>query len=121
MKKFSILLLFSLIPWTLYSQEIISRDLLTKESGELDTLKIVNIIFNEHSQLLKNDVYLKAKIKSLEKLNQLYIKSDSLNREELNLYVEKSKSDALKIKKLKTSRNLTYVGGIVLFIIGLFL
>lgn len=96
-----------------------------KESGELDTLKIVNIIFSEHSKLIVENPLLKEKVASLEELNQLYVKSDSLQKEEINICKEKIVSNEKKIQQLKSSRKniLTgsCVGGIVLFIIGLLL
>jgi hypothetical protein len=68
---------------------------------------------------------LKEQIASLEKLNQLYVESDSLQKEEINLYEEKVASDEKKIQRLKsTQKKIIFgssVGGILLFILGLIL
>lgn len=94
-----------------------------KESGELDTLKIVNLIFSEHEKLSIENPLLKDKIKSLEELNFLYEKSDSIQKKELLEYNSIVNSNNEQIKKLKSSRkNIikgSCVGGIVLFILGL--
>jgi len=83
------------------------------------------LIFAEHNKLLTENPLLKTKIKSLEELNSLYVKSDSIKTEEINIYKEKVNSDAQIIKNLKSSRKKliggSFVGGIVLFIIGLIL
>ena len=68
---------------------------------------------------------LKQQIKSLETLNNLYVKTDSLQREEIKTYEIKVNSDEKTIKKLKSTQKKTIigasVGGIVLFILGLLL
>ena len=68
---------------------------------------------------------MKEQVASLEKLNQLYVKTDSIQKIELNLYKERVVSDEKKIQRLKsTQKKLIYgssVGGIVLFILGLLL
>ena len=86
-------------------------------------IKTTALIFAEHQKLSTENPLLKQQILSLEELNELYMISDSLQKEELKLYNEKVSSDAKKIKKLKsTQKGLiigSSVGGIVLFIIGL--
>ena len=66
---------------------------------------------------------LKQQIKSLEELNQLYVKSDSIQRIEINNYKDKVASDEKQIRKLKSAQKRTIfgasLGGIVLFILGL--
>ena len=66
---------------------------------------------------------LKQQIKSLEELNQLYVKSDSIQRIEINNYKDKVASDEKQIHKLKSAQKRTIfgasLGGIVLFILGL--
>lgn len=68
---------------------------------------------------------LKEQISSLEKLNQLYVKTDSIQKKEIVLYKEKVASDGKKIQQLKsTQKKLIFgssVGGILLFILGLIL
>lgn len=125
MKKLLTILLVILIPLIVSSQEIISRNSLLNEQGEIDTLKVVNIIFAEHEKLSIENPLLKEKIKSLEELNNLYCKSDSLLKKESEILKEKVAQDSKQIKKLKSSRKriigFSCVGGIVLFILGIIL
>jgi len=83
------------------------------------------IVLLEHQKLSNENPLLKQQIKSLEELNQLYVQTDSLQREEIGIYKEKVESDDKKIKKLKSTQKKliigSSVGGIVLFILGLFL
>lgn len=93
------------------------------EQGNIDTIKVINIIFAEHAKLSTENPLLKEKVASLEELNQLYIESDSLQKEEITIYKEKVVSNEKEIQHLKSSRkNMikgSCVGGIVLFILGL--
>lgn len=95
------------------------------QTTSADTLKAISLIFNEHEKLSIENPLLKEQVTSLEKLNQLYVKTDSIQKTELNLYKDKVVSDEKKIQRLKsTQKKLIYsssVGGIVLFIIGLLL
>ena len=83
------------------------------------------IVLSEHQKLSEENPLLKQQIISLEKLNQLYVKSDSIQREEINIYKDKVVSDEKKIQQLKsTQKKLIFgssVSGIVLFILGLIL
>lgn len=83
------------------------------------------IVLLEHQKLSNENPLLKQQIKSLEEFNQLYEKSDSIQKEEINLYKDKVASDEKKIQRLKSTQKKTIlgssVGGIVLFIIGLLL
>lgn len=114
-KKGLILLLLSLYP-SIHS---------ISQTTSADTLKAISLIFNEHEKLSKENPLLKEQIISLEKLNQLYIESDSLQREEILLYKDKVVSDEKQIQHLKSSRKKlivgSSVGSIVLFILGLIL
>lgn len=98
---------------------------MTKESGELDTLKIVNIIFAEHQKFSIENPLLKQKVASLEELNQLYVQSDSIQKIEVNELKNQVVSNEKEIQHLKSSRKKliggSCVGGIVLFILGLIL
>ena len=95
------------------------------QTTSADTLKAISLIFNEHEKLSIENPLLKEQILSLEKLNQLYIKTDSLKKEEIILYQEKVASDDIKIQQLKSTQKKliigSSVGGIVLFILGLIL
>lgn len=83
------------------------------------------IVLLEHQKLSNENPLLKQQIKSLEELNQLYEKSDSIQKDEIKLYKTKVASDEKKIQRLKSTQKKTIigssVGGIVLFIIGLLL
>ena len=95
------------------------------QTTSADTLKAISHIFNEHEKLSIENPLLKQQIGSLEELNQLYIKTDSIQKEELMLYEEKVVSDEKKIQQLKSTQKKiligSSVGGIVLFILGLIL
>ena len=115
-KKGLILLLLSLqVPTMCLSQT-------TFDSIEI---KEIALIFLEHQKLSNENPLLKQQILSLEQLNQLYVKSDSLQKEEINIYKDKVVSDEKKIQRLKSTQKKTIlgasVGGIVLFILGLIL
>lgn len=83
------------------------------------------IVLLEHQKLSNENSLLKEQVSSLEKLNQLYVKTDSLQREEIETYKNKVASDEKKIQRLKSTQKKTIigasVGGIVLFILGLIL
>ena len=83
------------------------------------------IVLSEHQKLSNENPLLKQQISSLEELNKLYIKSDSIQRIEIKTYENKVANDAKQIQQLKSTQKKTIlgasVGGIVLFIIGLLL
>lgn len=58
-------------------------------------------------------------------MNELYIKTDSIQKEEIKAYDNKVTEDSKQIKKLKKSQKGIIVGstigGILLFILGLIL
>ena len=67
-------------------------------------MKAISLIFNEHEKLSIENPLLKEQILSLEKLNKLYIKTDSLQKEEIVLFKEKVASDDIKIQRLKSTQ-----------------
>ena len=83
------------------------------------------IVLLEHQKLSNENSLLKEQVSSLEKLNQLYVKTDSVRMIEVTAYKEKVVSDEIKIQRLKSTQKKTVigasVGGIVLFILGLIL
>jgi vacuolar-type H+-ATPase subunit I/STV1 len=83
------------------------------------------IVLLEHQKLSNENPLLKEQVKSLEVLNQLYEKTDSLQKEEIKTYEYKVASDEKKIQRLETTQKklmiVSSVGGIVLFILGLIL
>ena len=91
----------------------------------MSTQQVTALIFAEHQKLSNENPLLKQQIASLEELNQLYVKSDSIQKIEINTYKDKVASDEKKIQRLKSAQKKTIigssVGGIVLFILGLLL
>lgn len=83
------------------------------------------IVLLEHQKLSNENPLLKQQINSLEELNQLYMKTDSIQKIEINTFKEKVASDEKQIQRLKSTQKKTLfgasVGGIVLFILGLIL
>ena len=83
------------------------------------------IVLLEHQKLSNENVLLKEQIFSLEELNKIHIKTDSLKSVEVNDFKEKVASDEKTIEKLKTSKKKiiigSSIGGILLFILGLIL
>lgn len=113
-KKGLIPLLLNLVVLTPVSSQITLDSIEAKETA---------LIFVEHEKLSVENPLLKQQINSLEILNQLYIKKDSLQREEINFYVDKVISDEKTIKNLKsTQRKIiigSSIGGILLLILGI--
>ena len=114
-KKGLILLLLSLYP-SIHS---------ISQTTSADTLKAISLIFNEHEKLSKENPLLKQQISSLEELNKIYLKSDSLQRIEIDLFKEKVANDEKVIKNLKSTQKKilvgSYVGGVVLLLLGIIL
>ena len=115
-KKGLILFLFSLLVLT---------PALSQTTLDSIQSKTLCLILNEHKKYSIENPLLKQQIKSLEELNQLYINTDSIQKEEIYIYKEKVASDEKKIQRLKSIQKKSIlgfsVGGIVLFIIGLIL
>ena len=114
-KRGLILLLFSLYP-SIHS---------ISQTTSADTLKAISLIFAEHEYYSIENTLLKQQIASLEELNKLYIRTDSIQNVELSIYEDKVSSDEKTIQKLKSTQKKTVLGasvsGIILFIIGLIL
>ena len=113
-KKGLIPLLLNLVVLTPVSSQITLDSIEAKETA---------LIFVEHEKLSVENPLLKQQINSLEILNQLYIKKDSLQKEEINLYVDKVVSDEKTIKNLKSTQKKiiigSSIGGILLLILGI--
>lgn len=77
----------------------------------------------EHEKLSNENPLLKQQISSLEELNNLYVKTDSIQKIEIDVFKEKVASNEKQIKKLQSSKKKiaigSSVGGILLFILGL--
>ena len=115
-EKGLMLLLINLVMPTVVLSQITLDSIAAKETA---------LIFIEHEKLSIENPLLKQQISSLTELNDLYMKSDSIQREEISLYKKKVIDDEKTIKKLKSSKKNTLigssVGGILLFILGLLL
>jgi len=87
--------------------------------------QVTAIILAEHQKLSNENPLLKQQINSLEELNQLYVKTDSIQKVEIRTYKNKVASDEKKIQRLKSAQKKTIigysVGGVILFILGLIL
>ena len=87
--------------------------------------QVTAIIFAEHQKLSNENPLLKQQIVSLEELNKLYVKTDSIRKIEVTDLKNRVESDDKKIQRLKSTQKKTIlgasVGGIVLFILGLIL
>lgn len=87
--------------------------------------KVTALIFVEHQKFTVENSLLKEEIISLNEINSIFEQQDSLQNIEINILKDRINSDAIKIKKLESSRkNIIFgssVGGIVLFILGLVL
>ena len=83
------------------------------------------LIFAEHQKLSYENPLLKQQINSLEELNQLHVKTDSIKTIEINDLKDRVASDANKIQRLKSAQKKTIlgfsVGSVFLFILGLIL
>lgn len=113
--------IFTIIIVTLISINILGQSVKDSIIISNSELRIANLIFVEHQKLSNENPLLKQQINSLEELNKLYIKSDSIQKVEIDTYKDKINSDLKKINKLKSTQN-TLVGvSILLFIIGLIL
>lgn len=79
----------------------------------------------EHQKLSNENPLLKQQIKSLEELNKLYIKTDSIQKIEIESYNNEVIKNSKQINKLKNNQKRTIIGasigGILLFILGLIL
>ena len=79
----------------------------------------------EHEKLSNENPLLKQQISSLEELNQLYMKSDSIQKIEVKDLTNRVESDKKTIEKYESKQRKflfgASAGGILLFILGLIL
>lgn len=91
----------------------------------MSTQQVTAIIFSEHQKLSNENSLLKQQVFSLEELNKLHLKTDSIQGIEVKELKERVVSDKEKIQKLKSTQKKTIlgasVGGVFLFILGLLL
>jgi hypothetical protein len=82
-------------------------------------LKELAIICLEHEKLSIENPLLKQQIISLEELNELYNKTDSIQKLEISTYKDEINSNEKKIKKLKITQTFLGISSIILFILCL--
>jgi len=59
------------------------------------------LIFAEHSKLSKENVLLKSQIVNLEKIDSIWVHTDSIRREQISNYATVVKQQEDKLKKVK--------------------
>jgi hypothetical protein len=67
-----------------------------------EQLRTTNLIFAEHSKLSNENVLLKSQIVNLEKIDSIWVHTDSIRREQISEYatiVEKQQKQIKKVKK----------------------
>jgi hypothetical protein len=67
-----------------------------------EQLRTTNLIFAEHSKLSKENILLKSQIVNLEKVDSIWVHTDSIRREQISEYatvVEKQQKQIKKVKK----------------------
>lgn len=112
MMKKSILLIIAmtLCSWS-YSQDT-SKVIITTEQ-----LKTANIIFAEHFKYSQEIPYLNEQIKNLTLINNSWVRTDSLRKQQLNYYnsviIDKDKSIDDLNKSLKIKQNTINCGGLI--------
>ena len=117
MKRFAILLSMLVITTTFCSSQIIQKSTTVLDTTRIvitdKQLKTANLIFIEHSKLLKENDLLKRQIDNYRVLDILNTKTDSIKTDFLNI-IEKENNDLRK--KIKKQKN---VFGISSLSIGL--
>jgi len=83
---------------------ILSISQTTSDSIKISSeqLRTTNLIFAEHSKLSKENVLLKSQIVNLEKVDSIWVHTDSVRREQISEYstiVEKQQKQIKKVKK----------------------
>ena len=64
-------------------------------------MRTTNLIFAEHSKLSKENVLLKSQIINLEKVDSIWLHTDSVRREQISEYATKVQKQEKQIKKVK--------------------
>jgi hypothetical protein len=66
-----------------------------------EQLRTTNLIFAEHAKLSSQVLLLQDEVRNLEKIDSLWLKTDSVRREQINQYARVVKQQETKIKKAK--------------------
>ena len=67
----------------------------------MEQLRTTNLIFAEHAKLSNENVLLKAQIVNLEKVDSIWLHTDSVRREQIYNYEKVVQQQEKKIEKIK--------------------
>ena len=95
-KRFLLFCLILIVPILSTSQTTSDSILISSEQ-----LRTTNIIFAEHAKLFDENVLLKSQVINLEKLDSIWLHTDSIRRIEINNYEDTLKQNEKKIRRLK--------------------
>lgn len=116
MKRFVILLLMLVTITTFCSSQIIRKSTTALDSTRViitdKQLKTANLIFIEHSKLLKENKILLKQIDNYKMLDNLNLKTDSIRLVQINNYEILNNQLKKKNKKLKVQRNIFGLTGL---------
>jgi len=96
-KRYLLFCLILIVPILSTSQTISDSIKISSEQ-----LRTTNLIFAEHSKLSNENVLLKSQIINLEKIDSIWVHTDSIRREQISEYatiVEKQQKQIKKVKK----------------------
>ena len=88
-----------------------------------EQLRVTNLIFAEHAKLSSEVPLLEAQIQNLERVDSLWVQTDSARREQIKQYesvVEQKESKIKKVKKWSTFKDYV-IGGLSIVIVCLLL
>lgn len=104
---------------------ILSISQTTSDSIKISSeqLRTTNLIFAEHSKLSKENVLLKSQVVNLEKIDSIWVHTDSVRREQISNYATVVKQQEDKLKKAKKWSNFKnyVIGGLSILAICLLL
>ena len=104
---------------------ILSISQTTFDSIKISTeqLRVTNLIFAEHAKLSSQVLLLQNEVRNLEKVDSLWLETDSVRREQINQYATVVKQQENQIKKVKKwSRIKDYIiGGLTILSVCLLL
>lgn len=116
MKRFVILLLMLVTITTFCSSQIIHKSTTALDSTRIiitdKQLKTANLIFIEHSKLLKENKILLKQIDNYKMLDNLNLKTDSIRLVQINNYEILNNQLKKENKKLKVQRNIFGLTGL---------
>ena len=115
-KRYLLFCLILIVPILSTSQTISDSIKISSEQ-----LRTTNLIFAEHSKLSKENVLLKSQIINLEKVDSIWIHTDSVRREQIYNYEDTLKQNEKKIRRLKRRSKIFGIlsGGLVIAVVCL--